>query len=124
MSHAAAAGPAAVFHLAPPTPLFPQCRLQVLLQLSDNHTDTLGRYAAFLTNILDYIDSYSDHQVQQVCYMAARSNNDAINKQEPMRWAWPAAASCVQVFAVFGLLVAGACRQADGSGTSNDAGGR
>lgn len=80
-------------HLGAQVPAETTAALQVLLQLSDNHTDTLGRYAAFLTNILDYIDSYSDHQVQQV-------------------------------FAVFGLLVAGACRQADGSGTSNDAGGR
>lgn len=41
--------------------------LQVLLTLSQQHTTALAGYAAFLTNILDYVDGYTDAQVHQVC---------------------------------------------------------
>lgn len=37
--------------------------LQVLLQLATQLTASLMRYAAFLTNILDYIEAYTDAQV-------------------------------------------------------------
>ncbi|PRW44427.1 Fanconi anemia group D2-like protein [Chlorella sorokiniana] len=40
--------------------------LQVLLTLSQQHTAALAGYAAFLTNILDYVDGYTDAQVHQV----------------------------------------------------------
>ena len=39
--------------------------LQVLQRLSQQQTASLLGYAAFLTNILDYVDAYSDQQVQQ-----------------------------------------------------------
>jgi Fanconi anemia group D2 protein len=40
--------------------------LRVLLRLSREHTASLGRYAAFLTGILDHLDAYTDAQVHQV----------------------------------------------------------
>lgn len=45
----------------------PPASLQVLLTLSQQHTAALAGYAAFLTNILDYVDGYTDAQVHQVC---------------------------------------------------------
>lgn len=39
----------------------------MLLTLSQQHTAALAGYAAFLTNILDYVDGYTDAQVHQVC---------------------------------------------------------
>lgn len=39
--------------------------LGVLVELARQHTAQLMRYAAFLTNILDYIDGYTDQQVHQ-----------------------------------------------------------
>jgi Fanconi anemia group D2 protein len=40
--------------------------LGVFCQLSEQHTDSLGRYAAFLANMLDHVDGYTDSQVHQV----------------------------------------------------------
>ena len=40
--------------------------LGVLLALARGHTAALAGYAAFLTNILDYVDAYTDAQVHQV----------------------------------------------------------
>jgi hypothetical protein len=56
--------------------------LQVLTGLARAHTVGLMKYAAFLTNILDYLDGYSDAQTHQV-----RS------------WRWPSWEDCCRLWA-------------------------
>ncbi|KAL4428110.1 hypothetical protein ABPG75_002199 [Micractinium tetrahymenae] len=53
-------------HLGAQVPAETSAALGVLVALSRQHPAHLMRYAAFLTNILDYIDAYTDQQVHQV----------------------------------------------------------
>ncbi|KAL4445301.1 hypothetical protein ABPG77_011126 [Micractinium sp. CCAP 211/92] len=53
-------------HLGAQVPAEASAALGVLVALARQHTAQLMRYAAFLTNILDYIDGYTDQQVHQV----------------------------------------------------------
>lgn len=52
-------------HLGAQVPAEASAALGVLVALARQHTAQLMRYAAFLTNILDYIDGYTDQQVHQ-----------------------------------------------------------
>jgi len=54
--------------------------LRVLLALSQQHTQALVGYAAFLTNILDYIDTYTDAQVHQVGVATSAAATSALTR--------------------------------------------
>jgi fanconi anemia group D2 protein len=53
-------------HLGPQDPLEASAALDVLKGLAQHHTAALSRHAAFLTALLDHVDSYSDSQLHQV----------------------------------------------------------
>ena len=56
-------------HLGAHVPAETDAALGVLSQLAHGHTSGLLKYAAFLTNILDYLDGYSDAQTHKVWLM-------------------------------------------------------
>lgn len=59
-------------HLGAHVPAEVDAALEVLAKLAKAHNAGLMRYAAFLTNILDYLDGYSVSQTHQVGWLNSR----------------------------------------------------
>lgn len=69
--------------------------LDVLLRLSQQHTAALAGFAAFLTNILDYIEAYTDSQVHQVGWRVSTGQLGQQGRGSPRAWQrrhWPCCA--------------------------------
>lgn len=52
--------------------------LEVLSTLAREHTASLMAYAAFLTNMLDYLDGYTDAQAHQVGWWGNMGTHDGV----------------------------------------------
>ena len=124
-------------HLGAQVPAEASAALGVLVSLAKQHGEALLGYAAFLTTVLDYVEGYTDPQVQQVGAAGLVAVAHGVSLLPPFAPALHPLASphvislpctCMhgsqqrvppkpwQVFVVLGELVARGCAQADAGG--------